>query len=76
MPGANLLDGITSKALEIEAEFDIIMKLITQRRQTFDILQRCRTAKCALFAPNGELAAEIEHYFWVADAGSKYTTSD
>jgi fructose-bisphosphate aldolase class II len=36
------------------------MKLITQRRDTLAVLDRCRAAGCALFAPNGELAAEIE----------------
>jgi fructose/tagatose bisphosphate aldolase len=36
------------------------MKLITQRRETLAVLDRCRAAGCALFAPNGELASEIE----------------
>jgi len=36
------------------------MKLITTRPQTQEVLRRCRAAGCALFAPNGELGAEIE----------------
>jgi fructose-bisphosphate aldolase class II len=36
------------------------MQLTTDRRATLDVLNRCRAAQCALFAPNGELAAEIE----------------
>jgi len=36
------------------------MKLVTQRRDTLRTLDRCRQAGCALFSPNGELAAEIE----------------
>lgn len=36
------------------------MKLVTQRCATLAVLDRCRGAGCALFAPNGELAAEIE----------------
>jgi fructose-bisphosphate aldolase class II len=36
------------------------LKLITDRRATLAVLDRCRKAGCALFSPNGELAAEIE----------------
>lgn len=36
------------------------MKLITKRHATLAVLDRCRKAQCALFAPNGELAGEIE----------------
>jgi fructose/tagatose bisphosphate aldolase len=36
------------------------MKLITDRSETLAVLDRCRKAGVALFAPNGELPAEIE----------------
>lgn len=36
------------------------MKLITRRDETLAVLDRCRRAGVALFAPNGELPAEIE----------------
>lgn len=36
------------------------MRLITDRAETLDMLDRCRKAGAALFAPNGELPAEIE----------------
>lgn len=36
------------------------MKLITERNPTLAVLDRCRAAGCAMFAPNAELAAEIE----------------
>ena len=36
------------------------MKLVCDRTETLAILERCRRAGAALFAPNGELPAEIE----------------
>ena len=36
------------------------MKLVCDRRETLAILEQCRKAGVALFAPNGELPAEIE----------------
>lgn len=36
------------------------LQLITQRHDTLRVLGRCRSAGCALFSPNGELAGEIE----------------
>ncbi|HPZ98949.1 MAG TPA: class II fructose-bisphosphate aldolase, partial [Phycisphaerae bacterium] len=36
------------------------MKIITQRRETLAVLDRFRRAGAALFAPNGELPAELE----------------
>jgi fructose/tagatose bisphosphate aldolase len=36
------------------------MKLIVDRAETLAVLDRCRKAGVALFAPNGELPAEIE----------------
>jgi fructose-bisphosphate aldolase class II len=36
------------------------MKLVTGRTETLALLDRCRRAGAALFAPNGELPAEIE----------------
>jgi len=36
------------------------LKLVTERTDTLDILNACRQANCALFAPNAELAAELE----------------
>ena len=36
------------------------MKLVTDRPEVLRVLDRCRQARCALFSPNGELAAEVE----------------
>ncbi len=36
------------------------MRLITRRDETLEVLARCRAHGVALFAPNGELPAEIE----------------
>ncbi|NLE57638.1 MAG: fructose-bisphosphate aldolase, partial [Planctomycetes bacterium] len=36
------------------------MRLVTDRSETLAILDRCRKAEEALFAPNGEQPAEIE----------------
>ena len=36
------------------------MEIICDRSETLDVLQRCRERRIALFAPNGELPAEIE----------------
>jgi fructose-bisphosphate aldolase class II len=36
------------------------MKLITERNETLAAIDRCRQAGAAMFAPNGELVAEIE----------------
>lgn len=44
------------------------MKIITDRRQTLAILDRFRAAGAALFAPNGELPAEIEGICMAAQA--------
>jgi fructose/tagatose bisphosphate aldolase len=36
------------------------MKIVTRRQEVLEVLDRCRRAGVALFAPNGELPAEIE----------------
>jgi len=36
------------------------MRIITDRAETLEVLDRCRQAGVALFAPNGELPAEVE----------------
>jgi len=36
------------------------LKIISKRKDTLAVLSQCRNAQCALFAPNGELAGEIE----------------
>jgi hypothetical protein len=36
------------------------MKLVTDRKDVLGVFDRCRSSGIALFAPNGELPAEIE----------------